>query len=83
MKLFEFYVNNGDWCGYKTFYTIANSTEEAIKKTPEYQNYIDLGYDHYVHEMTGEDLFKMLFSTQYNKYSQKYTFNYTIIEKVK
>ena len=82
MKLFEFYINNGDWGGYRTFYTIANSKEEAIEKTPEYQDDIDLGYDHHIREMTGEDLFKMLLTIQYDKYSQKYTFNYTITEKV-
>ncbi len=87
MKLYWLWVNNGNWGGDRSFYEIADSEEEAIRKCEAYKNYVDLGYDSFVREMQGIDIlqhFHIKEGMNYAKYpieNEKYNFKYEITLK--
>ena len=55
-KLYKLFVNNGDWNGHHSLYEIASSEEEAIAQNEVYRDYVEMGYDHCIKEMTPEDI---------------------------
>lgn len=69
-KLYILVTNNGDWGGTRAEYAIASSEEEAAQNE-NYQKRIALGHDHYVAELDGNSLLKVLLIDDCDKYNCK------------
>lgn len=69
-KLYILVTNNGDWGGTRAEYAIASSEEEAAQNK-NYQKRITLGHDHYVAELDGNSLLKVLLIDDCDKYDCK------------
>ena len=69
-KLYILMTNNGDWGGSRWEYAIASSEEEAAQNK-NYQKRIALGHDHYVAELDGNALLKVLLIEDCDKYNCK------------
>ena len=81
LKIYKMSTNDGRWNGLMTDFVIASSKEEAIKKNQFYRDRRDSGCDHWIEEMTGQDL--MFYLLRYNDDCSKYNFKFTITEKEK
>lgn len=81
LKIYKMTTNDGDWNGRITDFVIANNEEEAIEKNQFYKDRRDLGCDHYIKEMTGEELISYL--VRYSDDCSKYNVEITITEKEK
>lgn len=67
-KLYILMTNSGDWGGLRWEYVIASSEEEAAQNE-NYQMRIDLGYDHFITELDGNALLKVLLIEDCDKYN--------------
>ena len=80
MKLYRLTTNNGDWGGFSQTYVVADSKEQAISKDKSYQRAVERGDDHWVSEVSGEDLLESL--TMDSSILREYTMEYVIKRKV-
>ena len=81
LKVYQMTTNDGGWNGRITDFVIANSKEEAIEKNQFYKDRRDLGCDHCIKEMTGQELISYLLG--YHNDCSKYNIELTITEKEK
>ena len=81
MKIYKMSTNDGYWNGLITDFVIANSQEEAIEKNQFYRDRRDSGCDHWIKEMTGQELIAYLLRS--NDDCSKYNIELTITEKEK
>ena len=81
LKIYEMSTNDGYWNGRTTDFVIANSEEEAIEKNQFYRDRRDSGCDHWIKEMTGQELISYLL--RHNDDCSKYNIELTITEKEK
>ena len=81
LKVYKMTTNDGGWNGRITDFVIANSKEEAIEKNQFYKDRRDSGCDHYIKEMTGEELISYL--VRCSDDCSKYNVEITITEKEK
>ena len=81
LKIYKMTTNDGGWNGLITDFVIANSEEEAIEKNQFYKDRRDLGCDHWIKEMTGQELISYLLG--YSDDCSKYNVEITITEKKK
>lgn len=81
LKIYKMSTNDGYWNGLITDFVIANNKEEAIEKNQFYRDRRDSGCDHWIVEMTGQELISYLL--KYNNDCSKYNVELTITEKEK
>lgn len=81
LKIYQMTTNDGGWNGRITDFVIAHNEEEAIEKSQFYQDRRDSGCDHWIKEMTGQELISYLL--RYNNDCSKYNIELTITEKEK
>lgn len=81
LKVYKMSTNDGCWNGLITDFVIANSKDEAIKKNQFYKDRRDSGCDHWIEEMTGQELISYLL--HYRDDCSKYNIELTITEKEK
>ena len=69
-KLYILITNNGYLGGVRAEYAIASSEDEAAQNK-NYQKRIALGHDHYIKELDGNSLLKVLLIEDSDKYDCK------------
>lgn len=80
LKLYELWTNTGDWDGIVTEYVIAESKEEAEKKSDYYQRFkARHKHDYFCEEVPTEDILWCLLRDR--EEAQKYKVTFTIEKK--
>ena len=62
-----------DLLGLRENFVIASSKEEAIQKDERYKFDIERGVEHYIHEINGAKLLRVLGVSDYEKYDLQFT----------
>ena len=62
-----------DLLGLRENYVIASSKEEAIQKDERYKFDVERGVGHYIHEIDGIKLLRVLGVSDYEKYDLQFT----------
>lgn len=80
LKLFEIWVNSGEWGGDKTEYIVARTEEEAIEKSHWFKWGKEREYSCHCWEMNGNKLLHNLLLSKYEENKYDVTFEIKLKE---